>query len=64
MSFLFQPAFAFAAEDEKKVEWVLPYFIIMGFMALGTIALVRQAKRSDTSLSLDELEAEKRAQMK
>ena len=62
------PVFLWAQEnksaDAEEPDWVLPYFAVMGLVLLGSLLLMRLAKRADTSLTLEEIDAEKQSQVK
>jgi hypothetical protein len=55
----FDPFFALAADDEKKPEYVLSYFLLLLFLGLSILILLRPSKRQDSALTQEEVDAER-----
>ena len=56
-----------AAEEvatEETQEWVVSYALMILFMALALVILLRPVKRSDSTFSHDEMQAQKEESMK
>lgn len=63
---VFEPTRGLAQEvaEGKPAEMVLPWFAVTAMVALGVMLLLRLTNRSETSLTSEEIEAEKQEQTK
>lgn len=63
-TFFFLPVLVLAQDEKQEPEWVLPWFVVLAFLTLGTMALLRATKRADTTFTLEELNEERNAKTK
>lgn len=55
---------AAAPPAEETPDWVLPYTLMILFLALTLLILLRPLNRSDSAFSYDELKEQKEEEMK
>jgi type VI protein secretion system component VasK len=62
--FMTTPLWAAEEGGDDTQVWVLPYAIVILFLALTLLILLRPTKRSDSAFSFDELQAQREAEVK